>query len=46
MTKMSQRDLEHIFERRRSGVVPERGLEAFAVGMAAGEDLLSSCLLY
>jgi P-loop Domain of unknown function (DUF2791) len=33
MTKMSQRDIEHIFERLRSGVVPERGLEAFAVGI-------------
>ena len=29
----SQRDREHIFERVRSGVVPERGLEAFAVGI-------------
>src|SRR4051794_23602704 len=29
----SQRDREHIFERLRSGVVPERGLEAFAVGV-------------
>jgi hypothetical protein len=29
----SQRDREHIFERLRSGVVPERGLEAFAVGI-------------
>lgn len=30
---MSERDIEHIFERLRSGVVPERGLEAFAVGI-------------
>jgi len=30
---LSQRDREHIFERLRSGVVPERGLEAFAVGI-------------
>lgn len=30
---MSERDVEHIFERLRSGVVPERGLEAFAVGI-------------
>lgn len=30
---ISQRDKEHIFERLRSGVVPERGLEAFAVGI-------------
>ena len=29
----SQRDRKHIFERLRSGVVPERGLEAFAVGV-------------
>jgi len=29
----SQRDREHIFERLRSGVVPERGLETFAVGV-------------
>jgi hypothetical protein len=29
----SQRDREHIFERLRSGVVPERGMEAFAVGI-------------
>lgn len=29
----SQRDREHIFERLRSGVVPERGLEDFAVGI-------------
>ncbi len=29
----TQRDREHIFERLRSGVVPERGLEAFAVGI-------------
>ncbi len=33
MTNLSQRDIEHIFERLRSGVVPERGLEAFAVGI-------------
>src|SRR6266498_3281870 len=29
----SQREREHIFERLRSGVVPERGLDAFAVGI-------------
>jgi hypothetical protein len=33
MTNISPRDIEHIFERLRSGVVPERGLEAFAVGI-------------
>lgn len=30
---ISQRDREHIFERLRSGVVPERGLDTFAVGV-------------
>jgi len=30
---LSKRDVEHIFERLRSGVVPERGLDAFAVGI-------------
>lgn len=30
---MSKRDAEHVFERLRSGVVPERGLDAFAVGI-------------
>ena len=30
---ISEKDIEHIFERLRSGVVPERGLEAFAVGI-------------
>jgi hypothetical protein len=30
---LSDRDIEHVFERLRSGVVPERGLEAFAVGI-------------
>jgi hypothetical protein len=29
----TQRDREHIFERLRSGVVPDRGLDAFAVGI-------------
>jgi hypothetical protein len=33
MINFSPRDIEHIFERLRSGVVPERGLEAFAVGI-------------
>ena len=31
---LDRRDVEHIFERLRSGVVPERGLDAFAVGIA------------
>lgn len=30
---ISERDIEIIFERLRSGVVPEQGLEAFAVGI-------------
>src|SRR4051794_17380224 len=30
---LSRRDVEHIFERLRSGVVPERGLDTFAVGI-------------
>ena len=33
MTSLSTRDLEHIFERLRGGLVPERGLTAFAVGV-------------
>ncbi len=38
MTNISPRDIEHIFERLRSGVVPERGLEAFAVGIDRSRD--------
>lgn len=30
---LERRDVEHIFERLRSGVVPERGLDTFAVGI-------------
>lgn len=30
---MSRRDAEHVFQSLRSGAVPERGLEAFAVGI-------------
>ena len=30
---LSAKDTEHVFEKLRSGVVPERGLEAFAVGI-------------
>jgi P-loop Domain of unknown function (DUF2791) len=30
---ISSRDINHVFERLRSGVVPARGLEAFAVGV-------------
>jgi hypothetical protein len=30
---ISSQDIQHLFERLRSGVVPDRGLEAFAVGI-------------
>ncbi len=30
---LSKRDVDHIFDRLRSGVVPERGLDAYAVGV-------------
>lgn len=30
---LTRRDIEHVFERLRSGVVPQRGLDAFAVGI-------------
>ncbi|HEX7605002.1 MAG TPA: BREX system ATP-binding domain-containing protein, partial [Polyangiaceae bacterium] len=30
---LSRRDVDHIFERLRSGLVPERGLDTFAVGV-------------
>jgi hypothetical protein len=35
MTDLTSRDLEHIFESLRKGLVPERGIEAFAVGIEA-----------
>lgn len=41
---LSQRDREHIFERLRSGVVPERGLETFAVGIERQRVELSRLL--
>jgi len=31
--ELSRRDVEHMFDRLRSGVVPERGLDTFAVGV-------------
>jgi P-loop Domain of unknown function (DUF2791) len=34
----SNQDIEHIFERLRSGVVPERGLATFAVGIDRSRD--------
>jgi hypothetical protein len=33
MSTLSQRDVEHIFESLRKGLVPERGVEAFAQGI-------------
>jgi hypothetical protein len=36
--KINNQDIEHIFERLRSGVVPERGLEAFAVGLDSSRN--------
>ena len=33
MNTLSERDIEHVFESLRKGLVPERGLEAFAVGI-------------
>ena len=33
MSTLSQRDVEHVFESLRKGLVPERGIDAFAVGI-------------
>jgi hypothetical protein len=33
VTDLSPRDIDHVFERLRGGLVPERGLTAFAVGI-------------
>ena len=33
MSTLTQRDVEHIFESLRKGLVPERGIDAFAVGI-------------
>src|SRR4029079_13331787 len=33
MNTLTQKDVEHIFESLRKGLVPERGIEAFAVGI-------------
>jgi hypothetical protein len=33
MSSLNQRDVEHIFESLRAGLVPERGVEAFAQGI-------------
>lgn len=39
-----RRDVDHIFERLRSGVVPERGLETFAVGIERPRNELGRLL--
>ena len=33
MTALTRQDLEHLFEALRKGLVPERGLDTFAVGI-------------
>ena len=33
MTAMTNRDIQHVFESLRKGLVPERGIDAFAVGI-------------
>ena len=33
MSTLSSRDIDHVFETLRKGLVPERGLQAFAVGI-------------
>ena len=33
MSNLSKRDIEHVFEALRKGLVPERGIDAFAVGI-------------
>lgn len=33
MSTLTKRDLEHVFESLRKGLVPERGIDAFAVGI-------------
>src|SRR6202043_821865 len=33
MSTLTTRDVEHIFEALRKGLVPERGIDAFAVGI-------------
>jgi hypothetical protein len=33
MTTMTRRDVEHVFESLRKGLVPERGIDTFAVGI-------------
>lgn len=33
MTALSERDTKHVFEKLRTGLVPERGLDSYAVGI-------------
>ena len=33
MSSLTQKDVEHVFESLRKGLVPERGIDAFAVGI-------------
>ena len=33
MSTLTTRDIEHIFEALRKGLVPERGIDAFAIGI-------------
>jgi hypothetical protein len=40
MNNLTQKDREHVFERLRTGAVPERGIEAFAVGIEKRRDEL------
>lgn len=40
MSEMTSRDVEHIFESLRKGLVPERGIDAFAVGIEQKRDEL------
>ncbi len=37
-SSISQRDAQHIFQSLRFGLVPERGIEAFAVGIEPQRD--------
>jgi len=40
MTVLSERDRNHVFEQLRKGLVPERGIETFAVGIDKQRDEL------
>ena len=40
MSGLSGRDVAHIFEALRKGLVPERGIDAFAVGIERERDEL------